>query len=96
MLNEIFTVDNLLHSLVAVAFVQLGWLLVLRGRGHVWGFFLAAGLATVGLYLREASQVDWDWALRGSLHKHLEWIVGSVAGWLTAVASATVVNLTRR
>ena len=101
MLSEILTVDNLLHSVVAVAFVWLfgsGWLMISRlanRRNRVSGFFIAAGLVTVGLYLREAAQVDWDFTLASSLHKHMEWTVGSVVGLLTAVVTAAGVNLNK-
>lgn len=76
-LDDIFSIDNLLHSLVAVAFVVILSLLI--GLPLLW-----AVLAAVGLYLREVSQVDWDFTLKGSRHKHLEWIVGSVAGVIAA------------
>ena len=70
--KDVFTVDNLLHALVAVAFtVALGWFLPFDP--------VYAVLAGVGLYLREASQVGWDFTLRWSAHKHLEWAVGTVA-----------------
>jgi hypothetical protein len=77
-LDDIFSIDNLLHSLVAVAFVVILSLLI--GLPLLW-----AVLAAVGLYLREVSQVDWDFTLKGSRHKHLEWIVGSVVGLIAAV-----------
>lgn len=78
--SEIFTLDNLWHSLVAVAFVAAigSWL-------PAWCLPIVAALAAIGLYLREASQVDWDFTLRWSLHKHFEWLVGSVAGVVAAL-----------
>lgn len=85
MLKDIFSIDNLLHSLVSVAFV----IVVAIFLGALAGF-VAAILAMVGLYLREASQVDWDFTLKGSFHKHMEWIVGSVAGFLAAIIFAVI------
>jgi len=86
LLDEIFTLDNLLHSLVAAVFVGVvsGLLAIWTGQSSWAVPFSAAFAATIGLYLREASQVDWDFTLHGSLHKHLEWIVGSSVGWTTA------------
>ena len=75
--KDVFTLDNLWHSLVAVVFtVALGWFLPFD--------FAYAFLAGVGLYLREASQVKWDFTLKFSPHKHLEWIVGTVAAFIAA------------
>ena len=75
--DDILTLDNLFHSLVAVAFtVALGWLLPFDP--------LYAVLAGIGLYLREASQVGWDFTLRGSAHKHCEWAVGAVAALIAS------------
>lgn len=82
--DDLFTLDNALHSAVAVVFV-----LVTGFLGLPWPF--GAALAALGLYLREASQVGWKWSLpdkdtgKPSLHKHLEWIVGSVAGALAGL-----------
>lgn len=87
MLKDIFSIDNLWHSLVAVAFVLIVGL-IFGGASP----FIAAALAGVGLYLREVSQVDWDFSLKGSQHKHLEWIVGTVAGFIAAVILAIVLT----
>lgn len=97
-IGDVFTLDNLLHSLVAVAFTLLfGWgvaagVSALPGDLSVppgWNIFMAA-FAAAGLYFREASQVSWDFALRGrdgtpSLHKHLEWVIGGCAAVLTGI-----------
>ena len=75
--KDIATVDNLLHALVAVAFtVALGWFLPYDP--------LYALLAGIGLYLREASQVDWDFTLQGSAHKHAEWWVGTACAFMAS------------
>lgn len=75
--KDVFTLDNLLHALAAIAFVViLGWFLP-------WPFAYAV-LAGIGLYVREASQVDWDFTLKWSAHKHLEWAVGTLAGFIAA------------
>ena len=79
-MSKIFTLDNLLHALVAVAFVIL--LVLIFGQHAALPAAIAAG---VGLYLREAWQVDWDWSLGGSRHKHLEWAVGTAAGLVVAL-----------
>ena len=84
-LREAFTLDNLWHSLVAIAFTGV-LTFFLPGFWIVW-----SALAALGLYLREASQVSWDFTLRFSLHKHLEWIVGSLAGLVAAVLIAVIV-----
>lgn len=82
--NDVFTLDNFLHALAAVAFtVILGWFLP-------WPFIYAA-LAGVGLYVREASQVNWDFTLKWSVHKHLEWAVGTLAGFIAASILVVVV-----
>lgn len=86
---DILSLDNLLHSLVAVAFVSAGCgVLLLTGLWHDGLGFVFAALAGVGLYLREASQVDWDFTLRGSGHKIAEAAVGTFCGSLTAVVFA--------
>ena len=85
MIKDIFSLDNLFHSLVSVGFV----LVVAIFLGVAAGF-IGAVLAMVGLYLREASQVGWDFTLKGSFHKHMEWIVGSVAGFMAAVFYAII------
>jgi len=75
--RDVWTIDNLLHALVACAFVVVvGWWLPFDP--------LYALLAGIGLYLREASQASWDFTLRKSVHKHLEWIVGSACGFLAS------------
>lgn len=86
---DILSLDNLLHSLVAVAFVAaLSGVALLAGFWFDgWGF-IAAALAGVGLYLREVSQVDWDFTLRGSGHKIAEAAVGTACGFVTAVVFA--------
>ncbi len=77
--DDILTIDNLLHALVAVSFtVLLGWFLPFAP--------IYAALAGIGLYLREASQVHWDFTLGWSAHKHLEWAVGTFAAAVTALA----------
>jgi hypothetical protein len=82
--EHVLTVDNLLHALVAVAFtVALGWFLPFD--------FAYAVLAGIGLYLREASQVDWDFTLRWSAHKHLEWATGTAAAFIAAGAMAVAI-----
>jgi len=90
--KDILTVDNLLHTLVAVAFV---WLVAWGAQraGGEWDLlptFLLALLAGLGLYLREVSQVDWDFTLRFSAHKHLEWAVGTVGALIQAPIIALV------
>lgn len=81
--DDVLTVDNALHALVAVAFVvAVGWF-------APWDPLYAA-LAGIGLYLREASQVGWDMTLKGSVHKHLEWIVGTVCGFLASFVMLAV------
>jgi hypothetical protein len=84
-MKHVFTIDNLLHSLVALAVVTAGiWLsdIWLDGGTFWWVFPI---LVAIGLYLREASQADWDFGLNGSLHKHLEWAIGSVVGFAGAI-----------
>jgi hypothetical protein len=98
--DDILTVDNLLHSLVAVVFVAAGWALgvfVLPMIGvtlfveNIWhGTFAYAIGAGLGLYLREASQVEWDWTLRWSFHKHMEWIIGFLAAFVAAFIMVVV------
>lgn len=96
--NHVLTWDNFLHGLVAVAFTCLAlpillWLGPSAGRLGIslaWLPFPFAALAGVGLYLREASQVDWDFTLRWSAHKHLEWAVGTAAALLAAGVLALV------
>lgn len=81
--DDVLTVDNLLHALVAVAFVvAVGWFLPFDP--------VYALLAGIGLYLREVSQVKWDFTLKGSAHKHLEWIVGTVCGFLASFVMLAV------
>lgn len=89
--REVFTLDNLLHSLVAVAFTSISLGLLAVGASPGGAAFGLAGGAGVGLYLREAAQVDWDFTLKSSLHKHMEWLVGTVAGFAAAgvIAVAT-------
>lgn len=75
--DDILTLDNLFHAIVAVAFtVALGWLLPYDPA--------YAALAGVGLYLREASQVGWDFTLRWSVHKWAEAGVGTVAAFIAS------------
>jgi hypothetical protein len=90
--KDVLTLDNLLHTLVAVAFVwAVGAALHFIGASVSFGVALAlAGLAGIGLYLREASQVDWDLTLKFSLHKHLEWAVGTVGALIQAPVIALV------
>lgn len=75
--NDVFTLDNLLHALAAVAFT------LILGSLLPWPFLYAA-LSGIGLYLREASQVKWDFTLKWSAHKHLEWAVGTLAATIAA------------
>lgn len=75
--DDVFTLDNLLHAIIAVAFT------LILGSLLPWPFLYAA-LASVGLYLREASQVKWDFTLKWSAHKHLEWSVGTLAAFIAA------------
>lgn len=90
-MREILTLDNLWHSLVAIFFTAVWCAVALLAHFwfDAWGW-IGAVLAGTGLYLREASQVDWDWTLRWSWHKHAEWLVGTVAGALTALVFALV------
>jgi hypothetical protein len=83
--DDILTRDNALHAAVAVFVVVVTSLV--SGPGFPW---IAAGLIGLLLYLREASQVDWDFTLRFSAHKHLEWIVGTVAAFIAAAIMALV------
>lgn len=94
--DDVLTWDNLWHSLVAVAFTAVWWavgqLEFIAAIVHAipsWEL-VGAALAGIGLYLREASQVDWDLTLRWSAHKHLEWIVGTVAAFIAAAILAVV------
>lgn len=77
-MKDVFTKDNLFHSLVAIGFVLLASLLF----GSFWAF-PAAVVAGIGLYVRELIQADFDASF--STHKHLEWGVGAAAGFLAAV-----------
>jgi hypothetical protein len=79
-MSKIFTVDNLLHALVAVAFVIL--LVLIFGQQAA---LPAAILAGIGLYLREVAQAGWRFSLDGSRHKHLEWIIGTAVGLVAAL-----------
>ena len=90
--KDVFTVDNLLHTLVAVAFVwAVGAAIHFLGGSISFGVaFALAGLAGIGLYLREASQVGWDFTLKFSAHKHLEWAVGTVGALVQAPVIALV------
>lgn len=86
---DILSFDNLLHSLVVIAFVSaVSGVALLAGFWHDNFGFIAALLAGVGLYLREVSQVDWDFTLRGSGHKIAEAAVGTVCGFVTAIVFA--------
>ena len=79
--DHVLTLDNALHAAVAVAFtVALGWFLPFDP--------VYAVLAWIGLYLREAAQVDWDWTMRWSAHKHLEHAVGGAAAVLASIVMA--------
>lgn len=86
---DILSWDNLLHSLVAVAFVSAlsGGAVALELWHDEFGFIFAA-LAGLGLYLREAAQVDWDLSLRVSPHKWAEALTGTVCGFAAAVVFA--------
>lgn len=76
--DDIATVDNALHALVAVAFVvAVGWWLPYDP--------LYALLAGIGLYLREASQVGWDMTLKGSAHKWAEVWVGFLCALIVSI-----------
>lgn len=79
-MKSIFTIDNLLHALVAIALVVLAVLILGSGAAVP-----AALLAGIGLYLREVSQAGWKFSLGGSIHKHLEWGVGTGAGLIVAL-----------
>lgn len=75
--KDVFTVDNALHALVAVAFtVALGWFLPFDP--------VYALLAGIGLYLREVSQVGWDFTLKCSAHKHAEWWFGTACAFIAS------------
>jgi hypothetical protein len=80
MIKDIFTVDNLFHSLVCTGIVLVGWYFV----GYAPLFALGAG---VGVYLREVGQVDGDFSLNHSVHKWHEATVGPLVG---LVVSAVV------
>ena len=80
-LQELLTFDNLLH-----------WLVCTLAAG-VLGAFLINSWVALGMmcclimYCREVLQIksshgDWDFLLRGSLHKHLEWATGGAGGFL--------------
>lgn len=96
--EHVLTWDNFLHSLVAVAFTCLAIPALIFfgpvarhfGVGLDWLPFLLAALAGIGLYLREVSQVGWDFTLRWSAHKHLEWAVGTGAAFLAAGIMALI------
>lgn len=97
--EHVLTWDNFLHSLVAVAFTCLavpaliffGPMARHFGVGLDWLPFLLAALAGIGLYLREAAQVDWDFTLRWRAHKWLEAIVGTVAAFGAAAVMAVAI-----
>jgi hypothetical protein len=97
--EHVLTVDNLLHGLVAVAFtclavpvlVYLGPVAGRLGVGLGWLPFLLAALAGLGLYLREAAQVGWDFTLRWSAHKWLEAMVGTAAAFVAAGVMAVAI-----
>jgi hypothetical protein len=81
--DDVFTLDNLWHVLVAVSFtVALGWFLPFDP--------VYALLAGIGLYLREVSQVRWDFTLKGSAHKHLEWITATICAFLASFVMLVV------
>jgi hypothetical protein len=89
--DDILTVDNLWHALVAVVFTAAWWAGGLATFGGLPGWPLyGAALAGIGLYLREASQVDWDFTLRWSAHKWLEALVGTVAAFIAAAILAVL------
>lgn len=89
-MKDIFSWDNLFHSLVAVAFVSILAYLIHLLFWWDWLGWLLGALAMIGLYLREASQVDWDFTLRFSFHKHMEWFVGSVCGFVASLIAVLV------
>lgn len=87
--SEVFTKDNLFHVLVAVGVVGVVYIANIW-LATPWLLIVAAIIATVGLYVRELLQVKdkhdvWSFTLLGSLHKNLEWAVGSFVAWVLAI-----------
>ena len=78
MIKEVFTMDNLLHSIVAVAFVLICSTII--DWPFAWAFLVA-----VILYLREVEQVEGDFSLNKSVHKWAEALVGGSMGFLAAL-----------
>ena len=89
-ISEIFTIDNLWHTLVTLG-VTIPFVWFFPG---LW--FVPVIVSTVGLYVRELLQVKskhgiWSFNLMGSFHKNMEWIVGSVASLIAALLMITFI-----
>lgn len=82
-MSNILTKDNAVHAMVCIGVVAFGGLIV--GYPFAW-----AGLAALGIYLREAAQVGWRWGLGGSGHKIAEAVVGPVLGFGMAAVLTVV------
>lgn len=79
----ILTKDNAVHSMVCIGVVAFGGLLA--GYPFAW-----AGLAALGIYLREVAQAGWSFGLKGSGHKIAEAAVGPALGFGMAVVLTVV------
>ena len=86
--EDVFTLDNLFHFLVALGVVLISWFFL--------GLpILGAVVATVGLYIREVLQVKkkhgvWSFTLLGSLHKNLEWGLASFVAFVIALVLTVI------
>lgn len=91
-IREIFTLDNLLHTVLGFALMGLFWLISGPGSFSDADWPRYALMAALVLYLRELGQVQAryhgnnflrGWTLAGTdpdraFHRHMEWIVPSI------------------
>ena len=82
--SELFTKDNGIHAAIALAVTLI--VILLFGQF----FIVAAALVAVGFYVREVYQAGWDWTLKGSLHKHLEWVAPTVVSLIVGLVLLAV------